>query len=328
MAEVFGEDWAHGPARASRWGHAGPSVFVGDHRLDGRPGGAAGDLPAGRHRSAPAGCSRSPASASWRAAPPEALPGNPTGAGDACVAALAAGLAAGTPWPELLADAVALSAAAVACPLAGDVRSRHPPAPPPASWWRGCMLTPTAEIVGAAPRRPAAGSARSTSSSSSTPRRWSPGAEAAGRAGDPADQRERRALPRRAGADRAGDAGRRPGRRCRWPCTSTTPPTSTLVHEAVALGFGSVMFDASDAVLRGQRGGHRPWSPHCHEPRRVRRGRTGRGRRQGRRARAGRAHRPGRGGGVRRAPPGSTRWRSPSAPRTRCSPGTRRSTST
>lgn len=47
--------------------------------------------------------------------------GNPTGAGDACVAALAAGLAAGADWPVVLADAVALSAAAVACPLAGDV---------------------------------------------------------------------------------------------------------------------------------------------------------------------------------------------------------------
>ncbi|MFD0273400.1 1-phosphofructokinase family hexose kinase [Kitasatospora sp. NPDC127111] len=57
----------------------------------------------------------------WRAAPPERLTGNPTGAGDACVAALAAGLAAGTPWPELLRDAVALSAAAVPCPRAGDV---------------------------------------------------------------------------------------------------------------------------------------------------------------------------------------------------------------
>ncbi len=57
----------------------------------------------------------------WHAGVPEPLRGNPTGAGDACVAALAAGLAAGTPWPALLADAVALSAAAVACPLAGDV---------------------------------------------------------------------------------------------------------------------------------------------------------------------------------------------------------------
>ncbi|GAA4246113.1 1-phosphofructokinase family hexose kinase [Dactylosporangium darangshiense] len=57
----------------------------------------------------------------WQAAPPAALPGNPTGAGDACVAALARGLRDRTPWPELLADAVALSAAAVAAPVAGAV---------------------------------------------------------------------------------------------------------------------------------------------------------------------------------------------------------------
>ena len=49
------------------------------------------------------------------------------------------------------------------------------------------------------------------------------GAEQAGLAGDAADQRERRALPRRARADRAGDPRRRraargAGRRC----TSTT----------------------------------------------------------------------------------------------------------
>jgi tagatose 6-phosphate kinase len=57
----------------------------------------------------------------WRATPPERLAGNPTGAGDACVAALARGLHAGTPWPALLADAAALSAAAVASPVAGEV---------------------------------------------------------------------------------------------------------------------------------------------------------------------------------------------------------------
>ncbi|WP_329570565.1 1-phosphofructokinase family hexose kinase [Kitasatospora sp. NBC_01266] len=57
---------------------------------------------------------------SWRATPTERLSGNPTGAGDACVAALAAGLAAGTPWPGILREAVALSAAAVPCPVAGD----------------------------------------------------------------------------------------------------------------------------------------------------------------------------------------------------------------
>jgi tagatose 6-phosphate kinase len=55
----------------------------------------------------------------WRAAPPERVSGNPTGAGDAAVAALAAGVAGGRPWPLRLAHAVALSAAAVRVPLAG-----------------------------------------------------------------------------------------------------------------------------------------------------------------------------------------------------------------
>ena len=57
----------------------------------------------------------------WHARLGEQLAGNPTGAGDACVAALAAGQAAGTPWPQRLADAVALSAAAVLSPVAGAV---------------------------------------------------------------------------------------------------------------------------------------------------------------------------------------------------------------
>jgi tagatose 6-phosphate kinase len=59
----------------------------------------------------------------WAAAPPVPLAGNPTGAGDACVAALARGLRDRTPWPGLLADAVALSAAAVAAPIAGAIDS-------------------------------------------------------------------------------------------------------------------------------------------------------------------------------------------------------------
>jgi tagatose 6-phosphate kinase len=57
---------------------------------------------------------------SWCARSPERLTGNPTGAGDAAVAALTVGLVADTPWPDRLAEAVALSAAAVAAPLAGD----------------------------------------------------------------------------------------------------------------------------------------------------------------------------------------------------------------
>ncbi|MGW5577186.1 1-phosphofructokinase family hexose kinase [Micromonospora chokoriensis] len=58
---------------------------------------------------------------SWRGVPSEHLLGNPTGAGDACVAALSRGLRRRTPWPRLLADAVALSAAAVVTPVAGAV---------------------------------------------------------------------------------------------------------------------------------------------------------------------------------------------------------------
>nr|WP_318036757.1 PfkB family carbohydrate kinase [Streptomyces chengmaiensis] len=56
----------------------------------------------------------------WRARPSERLHGNPTGAGDAAVAALSLGLACADPWPRRLAEAVALSAAAVAPPLAGS----------------------------------------------------------------------------------------------------------------------------------------------------------------------------------------------------------------
>jgi tagatose 6-phosphate kinase len=54
------------------------------------------------------------------AKPPRRMTGNPTGAGDAAVAALSAGLARGASWPERLREAVALSAAAVSAPLAGD----------------------------------------------------------------------------------------------------------------------------------------------------------------------------------------------------------------
>jgi tagatose 6-phosphate kinase len=56
---------------------------------------------------------------SWRALPPEVVAGNPIGAGDAAVAALAAGLVDRLPWPERLREAVAVSAAAVLHPVAG-----------------------------------------------------------------------------------------------------------------------------------------------------------------------------------------------------------------
>ncbi|MCC2278706.1 1-phosphofructokinase family hexose kinase [Streptomyces sp. ET3-23] len=54
----------------------------------------------------------------WRATPPRPVRGNPTGAGDAAVAALLA--AWHLPWPDRLARAVALSAATVNAPVAGE----------------------------------------------------------------------------------------------------------------------------------------------------------------------------------------------------------------
>ncbi|MFF0735481.1 1-phosphofructokinase family hexose kinase [Streptomyces chartreusis] len=56
----------------------------------------------------------------WRATPPARLHGNPTGAGDAAVAGLLSGLVENLPWPDRLARAVALSAAAVRSATAGD----------------------------------------------------------------------------------------------------------------------------------------------------------------------------------------------------------------
>jgi tagatose 6-phosphate kinase len=56
----------------------------------------------------------------WRAVAPERLAGNPTGAGDSAVAGLLSGAAEKLSWPERLARAVALSAATVAAPAAGE----------------------------------------------------------------------------------------------------------------------------------------------------------------------------------------------------------------
>ncbi|MEV5149434.1 1-phosphofructokinase family hexose kinase [Streptomyces sp. NPDC052727] len=56
----------------------------------------------------------------WRAVPPALEFGNPTGAGDAAVAGLLSGLPDQLPWPDRLTRAVALSAATVRSPTAGD----------------------------------------------------------------------------------------------------------------------------------------------------------------------------------------------------------------
>ncbi|MBT2539328.1 1-phosphofructokinase family hexose kinase [Streptomyces sp. ISL-44] len=60
----------------------------------------------------------------WRAAPPRTLTGNPTGAGDSAVAGLLSALTEGLDWPERLARAVALSAATVHAPTAGEFDPR------------------------------------------------------------------------------------------------------------------------------------------------------------------------------------------------------------
>ncbi|GAB3494853.1 1-phosphofructokinase family hexose kinase [Amycolatopsis cihanbeyliensis] len=65
------------------------------------------------------------AEGAWHARPSRPLTGNPTGAGDAAVAGMALELAAGSAWPRVLRRAVALSAAAVLGPLAGDVDLEH-----------------------------------------------------------------------------------------------------------------------------------------------------------------------------------------------------------
>lgn len=61
----------------------------------------------------------------------ERVAGNPTGAGDALAAGLARGMAVGAPWPDVLHDATALAAAAVAVSYAGgfdpDVAARLRP---------------------------------------------------------------------------------------------------------------------------------------------------------------------------------------------------------
>lgn len=60
----------------------------------------------------------------WQAAPPRPLSGNPTGAGDSAVAGLLSALTEGLDWPARLTRAVALSAATVHAPVAGEFDPR------------------------------------------------------------------------------------------------------------------------------------------------------------------------------------------------------------
>jgi tagatose 6-phosphate kinase len=58
---------------------------------------------------------------SWRGMPPGPVAGNPTGAGDALVAGLAAGLVLRRQWPDSLRHAIALGTAAAGAAVAGEV---------------------------------------------------------------------------------------------------------------------------------------------------------------------------------------------------------------
>lgn len=58
----------------------------------------------------------------WHGRLPGPLAGNPTGAGDAAVAALIAGLVADQDWSAIVRAAVAASAAAVLSPVAGEIK--------------------------------------------------------------------------------------------------------------------------------------------------------------------------------------------------------------
>jgi len=97
----------------------------------------------------------------WECAPPVSIAGNSTGAGDACVAALARGLRDHTPWSALLPDAVALSSAAVAAPVAGafdpDVYRRTRASAPVATTTPTALAGPAVPATTASPASPPGG---------------------------------------------------------------------------------------------------------------------------------------------------------------------------
>ncbi|RST00889.1 1-phosphofructokinase family hexose kinase, partial [Streptomyces sp. WAC05950] len=72
----------------------------------------------------PGGLLAATAEGTWQAAPPRPLSGNPTGAGDSAVAGLLSALTEGLDWPSRLTRAVALSAATVLAPVAGEFDPR------------------------------------------------------------------------------------------------------------------------------------------------------------------------------------------------------------
>ncbi|HEY2280885.1 MAG TPA: PfkB family carbohydrate kinase [Streptosporangiaceae bacterium] len=112
LAEL--EDLAGGPLSLAGEGTGRPTVAsaAADLRAAGAESVVVSLGPAGLYADTPAG--------SWRAASAPVEAANPTGAGDAVTAGLALGLVRGQPWPDRLRAAVALGAAAVLAPVAGE----------------------------------------------------------------------------------------------------------------------------------------------------------------------------------------------------------------
>ena len=150
----------------------------------------------------------------WQARPPAVVTGNATGAGDAVTAALAHGLVLGRPWDERLRHAVALGAATVAAPVAGEFCGRATTSPRWPRCDRGSRWRPLMPLArhgrdhrprpGRGPRGRRVQRHRHRARRGDRARR-----RGGARPGGAPDQRELRRLPRRAGPRSRGLPGRR-----------------------------------------------------------------------------------------------------------------------
>ena len=161
-------------------------------------------------------------------------------------------LAAGAPWPDRLRDAVALSAAAVLQPTAGERRpARRTAGSSPRSSWRSSMpLASTAEILTSAAR-----GGRGVGAFNVVQLEHAEAiVAAAARADAPVIlQISENTVRYHGGLEPVALAtlhARPAGGGARGASTSTMPSQPELVDEAVRLGFTSVMFDGSRPRLR------------------------------------------------------------------------------
>ena len=211
------------------------------------------------------------------------------------------GLVSGQPWPERLAHATALSAAAVLAPVAGELdeptyRNLLGQVQVDAAGGHVPLVT-TGELIGAAHHGVAAFNVITVEHAEAIVT----GAEdAAGPVILQVSENAVRFHGRLEPISAACVAWPAPPP-CRSRSTSTTSPTAALLRQAPAAGYSSAMFDASTLDYDGNVAATRAAAVLGPRQRALAGGRTGRGRRQGRRARARRPHRPGRGPRVRAA---------------------------